>query len=303
MGNFLSKVAQASFAFTLLLNMLWSALLCKVLLLLPLDRRTRGKYAIAVVQLAWKISLFFAPWMKCQANTEFSSACQEFAAQIKNSDKSRAEGADFHPTFLLGNHTSFLDTILTVSKLPASVAVRARTYMGAHLFNLPLLSTVCVACGHFPVYFTGSKLGDFGVDRNKMAEVEKLVDTHIDGGGHLCFFPEGQMNNNPDKFCPFRYGGMKKALQKDAKLWSFVTCGNPSMWPRKAQVGGLPGRCIYGLKSLAPDGCVALVAELRKTNRKFKDKEDYVILAEHCHEVMQGEYDKMKATMEAKKSR
>lgn len=56
---------------------------------------------------------------------------------------------------LQANHTSFFDTLLFTATLPREFIVNTRTYMGAHLFKLPVLCAICKGCGHFPVYFTG----------------------------------------------------------------------------------------------------------------------------------------------------
>lgn len=66
--------------------------------------------------------------------------------------------------------------------------------MDAHLFNLPVLATICRASdvgrcvawvpgavGHFPVYFTSSKNGVFAVDKEKNDEVDKRAEAPVDG--------------------------------------------------------------------------------------------------------------------------
>ena len=70
-------------------------------------------------------------------------------------------------------------------------AIPGRTYMDAHLFNLPVLATICRASagrcvvwvpgavGHFPVYFTSAKNGVFAVDKEKNDEVDKRADAPV----------------------------------------------------------------------------------------------------------------------------
>lgn len=293
MGNFFSVMMRNIFGLTLLINMLWCAALCKLWTLCSfLSPQRRQGLSVLCVHFAWRISLFFSPWIRLTANDGYSAVTTELVTELKQIREDKAKGKEIKPIFILGNHTSFLDTILTASMLPSTAMYRARTYMGAHLFKLPLLSTVCRACGHFPVNFTSSKDGVFSVDREKMAETQKLVDQHTDDGGILCFFPEGQMNGDPDTLLPLRYGGLKKALEKDARIYSFVTRGNPQVWPRKAQVGGFPGKVGYSLKRVAGDGCKALVSTLSE-KAAFKGKKDYEVLAEYCRDVMQAEYDSM----------
>ena len=71
--------------------------------------------------------------------------------------------------FVLGNHTSFLDTVITVSKLPTTALRATRCYMSNSLFQLPLLGAICKANGHFPVYFKSDTAGKFSVDKEKQA--------------------------------------------------------------------------------------------------------------------------------------
>merc|ERR1711862_647398 len=121
------------------------------------------------------------------------------------------------------------------------------------------------------------------VDKEKMDLVEQTVDQHLRDGGWLCFFPEGQMNKEPDTIMPFRFGGLKKALAFDARIASMVTYGNTRCWPRKSKVGGFPGRINHSMKAVAPKGCKALVADLRsKASDEENKKEDHEILATYC---------------------
>jgi 1-acyl-sn-glycerol-3-phosphate acyltransferase len=292
MGTFLSTVGRNVFGLILVLNMIWCAALCKLVSLMTfLSPKTRNGYAVVLVHFAWRISLFFSPWISLNKSADYDANSAKMIAEIRKVQEDHAAGKKSPPIFVLGNHTSFLDTILTASKLSPFVMFHARTYMGGHLFKLPLLSTICRACGHFPVYFSSGTDGKFAVDREKMAETQKLVDKHTGGGGVLCFFPEGQINGDPDTLMPFRYGGMKKAVEFDAKLWSFVTHGNPEVWPKKAQVGGFPGKIQYSLQCIAADGSSKLISDLRAKNSDLGEKADHVILAEHCRDVMQKDYD------------
>merc|ERR1711862_423933 len=104
------------------------------------------------------------------------------------------------------------------------------------------------------------------------------------------------MGKTPEKVLPFRFGGMKKALETDARLCSFVTYGNPVVWPKKAQVGGFPGRVMYSMQPVAPHGCKAFVADLRaKGVPDERDMSDVELLAKHGQALMQKQYDELKA--------
>ena len=140
--------------------------------------------------------------------------------------------------------------------------------------------------------FKGSGDTDFRVDKEKMESTQRRVDEHIKSGGLLCFFPEGAMNKDPTQIMPVRYGGMKKALQFDAKIYTFVTNGCHVIWPRKAQISGRPGVANYTMLCIAPDGARALADKLRKQPGN-KDKKDYELLSEHVQFVMQECWDSM----------
>lgn len=301
MGAMLGSICQASYAVVLLLNMLWAAGAMKLLSLMPMEKKTYQGICLTMIQLAWRVSSFFAPWMRC-AEDEASAAewecIQQKMAQV-DQEVSKGEGKP-RPLMILGNHTSFFDTLLSAQSFPTAVLWRCRTYMDSGLFKLPILSTVCRSIGHFAVYFKSTEEGAFKVDKEKNDAEDKLVSEHLDTGGWLCFFPEGQVNKEPDTLLPFRFGGMKKALDSDSRLIMFVSVGNTKVWPKKAKIGGLPGRVRYGMRVLAPDGAKAFVAELRKQkdlDEEDKAMEDHVLLAKHAQIRMQAQYDKLKADL------
>jgi len=288
MGSVLSTIGRVWFAIVLIIPMLLTALSVKLLSFCVSKERLNGT-SVVLVSLAWRLSLGLAPWMWLSSAKGYNDKLAVLDKQVRQ----RAQGEkDARPVFILGNHTSFLDTILTITRVTTSIAYQSRTYMSAHLFNLPILSTICLGCGHFSVPYKGSGDNDFSVGKVKIAATQKLVDEHIESNGVLCFFPEGAMNGSPSEIRSIRYGGMKKALFYDAIIWTFITNGNQVMWPRKAQVGGLPGYGQYALKEIAPIGCRALVAKLKKQGTdEDKKKADYVLLSEYIRAEMQSEWD------------
>jgi len=299
MGGIISKGLRIAFATGLAVNMLWSSALMKVISCLPAPKLTRQGICLMVIQAAWKLSLMLSPWMWYANTAGYSDEWSLVLKNIAESDASAARGdAPYRPLFILGNHTSFFDTVLSATCFPSRVLWRCRTYMDKGLFKLPILSTVCTSIGHFPVYFQSAEEGKFKVDKEKMDVVEQNVDEHIKQGGFLCFFPEGQTNKTLDNILPFRYGGMKKALDFDARMILFVAAGNTSVWPKKALIGGFPGRIAIGAKALAPKGAKALVAELRaKCTPEEKDMADQELLAKYARDAMQQEYDKVKMSL------
>jgi len=290
-----SSMCRALYAVTLLSNMLWAAIAMRVLSVFPLSKKVSQGYSLMLTQFAWRITFFFCPWVRCipgGANDDEWKPIMNYA---------KAGGADANkeakkPVFILGNHTSFLDTLLATASFPSQVLWRCRTYMDNALFKMPILATVCRSIGHFPVHFMSAENGVFKVDAEKMEGVERGVDDHLNEGGWLCFFPEGQCNKEPDTILPFRYGGIKKALKFDAILMSFVAHGNTKVWPRKAPVGGFPGTVRYSVKALAPAGANALVAQLR-TDCKDNEREmaDHELLGRWLRDRMQEQYDELAA--------
>jgi len=297
----LGSLCQAAYGIGFLINSLWAATCMKLLSLAPFNVGTYEGICLGTIQLAWRISQFSAPWMRCSADADTASEWESIQRAMAAADaEAVAEKKPYRPLMILGNHASFFDTILSVVAFPASVLCRCRTYMAGHLFKLPILATICRSVGHFPVYFTSDADGVFKVDKEKNELVDKKVNAHLDKGGWLCFFPEGQMNKNPDQILPFRYGGLKKALDYDASIAFFVSCGNTEVWPKKCKVGGFPGRVRYSFKSIAPDGAKAFVKKLRaQANLSEEDakSEDHVLLGKHLHTLMQKQYDDLKAAL------
>lgn len=290
MGAF-SSVLQIAYAVGLAGHMLWATCLMKIVYLLPLSKDKKQGLSLMLVQVAWRLAFFFAPWISI---TESSDTAVEWAQLHDITTKANVD--DKRPVFILGNHASFVDTVLSAAKFPSWVLWRCRTYMDNNLFKLPILSTVCTSIGHFPVHFASGEDGVFKVDNAKMEIVDKTVNEHLNNGGWLCFFPEGQMNKTPDKLMPLRFGGIKKALEFDARLVSFISEGNTQVWPKKAKVGGFPGTIRYSVKVMAPDGAKAFVKQLRGEDvPEERDLQDHELLARRCGTSMQHQYDELKA--------
>eukprot|EP00505_MAST-04D_sp_SCG-Rhode-Island_P001717 Stramenopile-MAST_4_protein_1717 len=290
-----AKMCRFLFGFNMAIAMSTAAGLIKLLYFVPgLSKGTRESISLRIVQFVWRTVLFFcSPWIPIYRDGTAARELHMFEACL---GKFQETGK---PVFVLGNHTSFLDTVLTVAQLPSHAIGLSRTYMSAALFDLPILSSICKGCGHFPVYFTSTEVGKFTVDKEKMSEVGKLVDQHIKTNGLLCFYPEGQMNPDPTRILPLRYGGINKALEFDACLFTFVTCGNHKVWPRKVQLGGYPANIGFSLKTVAPDGVRALVKVLRSDKSKLAEfgcdesSPDHVLLAMYGQKIMQEQYDSL----------
>jgi 1-acyl-sn-glycerol-3-phosphate acyltransferase len=288
-------VARGAFAVTILANMLWTTGIIKLISLFPLSKESREGWCLFWCQLGWRLTLAFSPWVQ---TIEDGDTTEQFESLLKKMAATDAEdirtGKRRRPLFILANHTSFFDTVLGTAKMPFQVLWRCRTYMNNALFKLPVLGTVCRSVGHFPVHFSSSQDGVFKVNNEKMESVEKDVDKHLSNGGWLCMFPEGQMNKNPDTLLPFRFGGMKKALDYDARIVLMVFRGNETVWPLKEQVGGFPGKVRFSIRSVALDGAKSFIDSVRKEGAEDeKDMPDHALLAKRMQELMQGQYDSL----------
>ena len=101
---------------------------------------------------------------------------------------------------------------------------------------------------------------------------------------------EGEINKNPSEIMVVRYGGMKKALKFNSKLYIFISTGCVQIWPRKSPIGGRPGTIKYTIRCLAPNGAKHLAEELlEKSDDKSKPK--YALLAEFVQAEMQASLD------------
>lgn len=292
----LHEIARLWFGMCMAMGMVGTAIICKIISYLLLSRRTKEGMCLLITQAAWRLTLLCSPWIKITPTPACAPQWQAFQRDM-GKDSCCTER---QPAFVIGNHSSFLDTILTVAVMPASVAWHSRTYLSSHLFDIPMLSRICNSIGHFPVYFTNPRYGQFSVDRAKMEKVQADVDKHLSDGGVLAFFPEGQMNKTPDQLCDFRYGGFKKALDTNARIWSIVMYNNHVAWPVRCQMGGFPSDGMYDLRALAPGGCRELVARLRATLSKQETErmDDVMLISTYARKEMQGMYDGLKAKCE-----
>ena len=252
---------------------------------------------------AWRLLLVLSPWVRISQDTGTAKGLASLVDAIKYFQENRNR-----PVFVLANHTSFFDTVLIVTQFPMIGVGIVRTYINAALLKKPLLSSVCWGCQHFPVYFKSTEDGKFSLDKEKFAIVDSRVNNHIEKKGLLAFFPEGQINSNPERLLQFRYGGMKKALQYDASLFFFVNTGNHSVWPRKAAIGGFPGSVKYRVECIAKDGCSKLVSQL-KENKLLLQKHgcdvkspDHEILAKYLRSAMQDTLDSMNSADQKKEA-
>jgi 1-acyl-sn-glycerol-3-phosphate acyltransferase len=168
-------------------------------------------------------------------------------------------GADTNPMVIIINHTSTLDAIFFAAMLPLKYASKIKTLFKADLLDTPILGDLFRYCGHFPVHFKHSEVGKFSVDQEKQTKVIEDIKQHLSNGGHLAFFPEGQINRGDSRTLqPFRNGLFKIFLEhqmqaqalasttennnavKNIKMVAFLHRGLEKTWHPTATTGGNP---------------------------------------------------------------
>jgi 1-acyl-sn-glycerol-3-phosphate acyltransferase len=135
------------------------------------------------------------------------------------------------------NHTSFLDAFVFTGYSPVSYISNARTLMKDSLKRLPIFGSVFDRVGHFPVYFKSEEGGAFGVDPVKQAPVNELVQKHLETGGRIALFPEGQVNKNPTTLMPFRNGTFSTIIKHKLPVYYVIMVGNDTVWPPASSAG------------------------------------------------------------------
>jgi len=288
--SWLDTLARCWFNLCVFVNLIICAVVCNILRLFSfvISPTHLQELCLFSSKIAFGLPIHLSPWIALKASPNSEQALKQLGKSLDSSNK--------RPVFLLANHSSFFDTMLTVHLLGWKTLMKTRTYMKADLFNIPFLSAICKGCGHFPVHFTSAEADKFSADKQKMDAMQPMVDAHLDKGGLLAFFPEGRMNPTPDKLDSFRYGGFQKALACDASIWLMVYVNNSVTWPAKDMVGGGPAKIPYDVACYAPHGAKAKLAELRQElGTEGADVSDVKLLSEDCRLVMQRMYDNAKA--------
>lgn len=298
-GTLYQEGSRAIFVAFLAPAMVFAALVGKILLYVKPQKDIREGMMVVLLQALWRVVLFV-----CSGFIVLGGSPNNDAEWAKFSEDHEANNRkaieDRQPAFVLINHTSFFDTIWSLTNIPMKPAWHLRSYVSSHLFGVPVLAQICKAVGHFPIFFKSQKNGDFGVDKEKMIKVQARVDKHLANDGILGFFPEGTINNTPEQLNPFRYGGFKAALDVDARIWCQVLVGASKVWPKSAPVGGYPATGMYEVRAIAPEGCRKLLASLKESlTEEQKDYPDERILAEHAQATMQAMYDSLAVQVKA----
>lgn len=200
-----------------------------------LDVELRKRMSRQMGGLFFRVLFLLNPQIKIVAD-DGGSVSDVWAAFQKS-----REATDKRPAFIMQNHTSNLDPLLFSATMPLSEIKHTSTMAKAGLFKVPFFGRMIKDCGHFPVYFSSAKQGSFQVDREQQTKVMDDVKVFVDNGGHLSFYPEGQINQGSVlELQPFRRGSFALAQKHDMELWAFLMIGASDCWPKNEFMGGLP---------------------------------------------------------------
>jgi 1-acyl-sn-glycerol-3-phosphate acyltransferase len=235
---YLSTLKRNWFVFTFAFNILVLWLILKVINNLPnsIINSTRKKEISSYLScLIARIIFYLNPHVQVKDSS--------------NWDLVQNNGSNI---FLI-NHTSPIDAFLFAATVPLKYAAKIRTLFKAELFDVPFLGDITRYCGHFPVYFTNASLNNFSIDKQKQHEVTKNIKSHLNNGGHLAFFPEGQLNRADTKqLQPFRHGSFQIFAEhfattetkgsRNLSLYCFLHKGLEKTWHPTAKLGGNPSQ-------------------------------------------------------------
>lgn len=180
---------------------------------------------------------------------------------------------------LLLNHSSTLDSFVLFSALPLYGSRDVKVLAKTSLFELPIFGRILKACGHFPVHYVcDSRVDDFSVDKVAQKSVMRDVENHVEDGGILALFPEGQINRRDTRVLqPFRHGSLALARKHDKRVWGFVHVGIDTTWPTTHAIGGFPSEVRYKFFKI-PDAATDVSTEM---------------YAKHVKDVMQTELNSL----------
>jgi len=192
------------------------------------SKELAAKAEITFTALMWRLGLGFCWWVRV--------SCEGL-------DTYRRElGETGRPVCVLVNHTSFLDTILSVATAPLNKVGRYKMMVAQHLLEMPVIGRIATVMGHLCIPFkTGGPDGGMEVDKEKTAVVMKDYEEYLASGGICAWFPEGTINpGDCSKVARFRAGGFGIAVRNDVEIWCQVFVGNAKCWGKYVAVGGYP---------------------------------------------------------------
>jgi 1-acyl-sn-glycerol-3-phosphate acyltransferase len=250
----------------------------------PAMQRSAGKVCLLGCRFFWRWPFVLCPWIRV------SPLDLERFESLGNSGK---------PAIVLGNHTSFADVMIFAAFCPYNRITRFKSLAASSLFKLPLVGTIMRSVGHIPVHFSKpEEAGSFSVAKEKAQKMMTMMEDHIENGGSICIFPEGQVHRgDPRTLQAFRRGGFSPPLKYDLEIWGFGAVGNCDTWPRKMPIGGLPANIFVTLFPIAPDGATKFVNEECTVEKAEDDaaqqKAEAAALADKCQIIFQKQVDEL----------
>jgi len=260
-------LAQAWFGICLVLNLMWTWVVCHLIYILPFSKHQKEALSVQTISLAFYLTILFSPQIQIKYK-------DDIPLDWKPVVEARKKG----PVIIMINHQSFFDSLLYVAMSPGVTLGRCRTFMKSTLLDIPLFGAISRMCGHFPVYFASDETGKFGVDKEKMKPVMARMNEHMDNKGIISMFPEGQMNKAPGQLQSFRRGSFAVALERKCTLFQFVMHGAEISWPRTATIGGAPSTVTISLSKVLDSA-------------DYKEEWTNTELSEFCQKNMQNEVD------------
>ena len=159
-------------------------------------------------------------------------------------DKVFIDGGKDPRILCCSNHTSFNDGFAILAVTPSNLVWNVRAMYKSSLAKIPLWGATYARRNDFAVHFTSSD--KFTTDKEKQAaEAQRMADWVDKENGGVSLFPEGQLNPDPFKIQPVRFGMIKFAREHKMNIYVSVQMGSYVAWPLDAQIGGIPTDLVY----------------------------------------------------------
>jgi 1-acyl-sn-glycerol-3-phosphate acyltransferase len=151
---------------------------------------------------------------------------------------------------VLVNHQSYWDSLQFAALVTPSRFGHLRTMMMHRMSKVPIIGRLFFdLLGNFPVYYNGTKVDDFSLDRERQQRVTAAVDNYLEyAQGDFILTPEGAINPTPERILPPRFGALRQILEARARavkagrepmpMVVVTYWGNQYSWPRGARMGG-----------------------------------------------------------------
>eukprot|EP00928_Gymnodinium_smaydae_P036178 TRINITY_DN2531_c0_g1_i1.p1 TRINITY_DN2531_c0_g1~~TRINITY_DN2531_c0_g1_i1.p1 ORF type:complete len:368 (-),score=53.20 TRINITY_DN2531_c0_g1_i1:217-1320(-) len=248
----------------------------------PSLKQSLEMHILNLTSLAWRLTFSCCWWTRLEVE-----GLEEFREHFARSGK---------PNVLLGNHTSFLDTLLIGSFMPlARLNCHPRMLAAGFIFKIPLLGDLARGMGHLEVPFlaTGDS-NDMSVEPAVMNKTLSTLAEHLGNGGAAVWYPEGRTNKTDShKIQQFRAGAFKMLLNTDCAVWCIVMLNNDVCWPVPAFLGGRPCVLRCRIFKLCDSSTAYVKDTFANTREGYSAATLHADFANHTHAKFQEELDKL----------